>query len=111
VYTALAEARKAIEDVMVVQIKELVRATRESETNCLEVHLKLFAKKMEYQMEKDQRLYEQGRIAAENARLAKKKQGELVECLSTISNVLHVGLMVSKEHLLQHQYAPPPEGP
>jgi hypothetical protein len=39
---------------MVAQIKELVGATRESETNRLGVHLKFFAKKMEYQREKDQ---------------------------------------------------------
>jgi hypothetical protein len=75
------------------------------------VHLKLFAEKMVYQREKDQKLYEQGWIAAENARLAIQKQGELVECLSTILNVLHVGLMVSEDYALQYQQASPLDGP
>jgi hypothetical protein len=110
-HKALVEATKATADVMVAQIKELVGTTRESETNCLGVHLKLFAKKMVYQKEKDQRLYEQGQIAAENVRLVIQKQGELVKCLSTISNIICVGLMVYEEHALQHQHAPPPEGP
>jgi hypothetical protein len=38
----------------------LVGATRESKTNRLGMHLKLFIEKMEYQREKDQRLYKQG---------------------------------------------------
>jgi hypothetical protein len=47
-HTVLAESTKAIGDVMVAQMKELVGAARESETNCLGIHLKLFAEKMEY---------------------------------------------------------------
>jgi hypothetical protein len=50
---------------------------------------------MQYQREKDQKLHEQGVRASENARLAIVKQGELVQCLSQISKVLNVGLMVS----------------
>jgi hypothetical protein len=100
-HTALADATKATGEVMVAQMKELVGATKEIESNRLGVHLKFFAEKIEYQREKDHRLYEQGRLAAENARLAILKQGELVECLSNISKVLHVGLMVSEDHDLQ----------
>jgi hypothetical protein len=48
VYTTLADATKATGDIMVVQMKELVGARRKSETNRLRMHLKLFAKKMEY---------------------------------------------------------------
>ena len=57
-HIALAEATKAIGDILVEQIKELVGAIRDSETNRLGVYLKFFAKKMEYQREKFQRLYE-----------------------------------------------------
>jgi hypothetical protein len=57
-HNALANAAKATGDVMVAQIKELVGATQEIETNRLGIHLKLFEEKMAYQREKDQRLYE-----------------------------------------------------
>ena len=49
---------KAIGDVMVAQMKEIIGATRESESNRVEVQLKLFAEKMQYQRDKDQRLFE-----------------------------------------------------
>jgi hypothetical protein len=94
-HAALAEATKATGDVMVAQMQQMVGATRETESNRLEVQLKLFSEKMQYQREKDQRLYEQGLLASQNARLAIAKQGELVQCLSEISKVLSVGLMVS----------------
>jgi hypothetical protein len=73
----------------------MVGATRETESNRLEVQLKLFAENMQYQREKDRRLYEQELLAIENARMAIIKQGELVDCLSSISKVLSVGLKVS----------------
>lgn len=56
---------------------------------------------MQYQREKDRRLYEQGLLAAENAHLAILKQGELVECMSSISKVLSLGLKVSQPQQLQ----------
>jgi hypothetical protein len=84
--------------------------TRETESNRLEVQLKLFAEKMQYQRNKDHRLYEQGRVAVENARLAVHKQGELVECLSKMSNVLRLGLMVSEDHHIHQEHAAPPTG-
>jgi hypothetical protein len=52
-HAALAEATKATGDVMVAQMKEIVGATRETENNRLEVQLKLFAEKMQYQQDKD----------------------------------------------------------
>jgi hypothetical protein len=94
-HATLAEATKATGEVMVAQMQAMVGATKETETNRLEVQFKLFAEKMQYQREKDQKLYEHGLLAAENARLAIVKQGELVQCLSQISKVLSVGLMVS----------------
>jgi hypothetical protein len=94
-HAALAEATKATGEVMVAQMQAMVGATKKTETNRLEVQLKLFAEKMQYQREKDQKLHEQGVRASENARLAIVKQGELVQCLSQISKVLNVGLMVS----------------
>jgi hypothetical protein len=50
---------------------------------------------MRYQREKDQKLYEQGVLASENARLAIVKQGDFIQYLLQISKVLSVGLMVS----------------
>jgi hypothetical protein len=88
-------------------MKDMVGTTREMESNRLEVQLKLFAKKMQYQRDKDHQLYKQGRVAAENARLAIQKQGELVECLSKMSNVLHLGLMVSEDHHVHQEHAAP----
>jgi hypothetical protein len=101
-HVALAEATKAIGDSMVAQMQELVGANRESERNRLEVQLKLFAEKMQYQRDKDQRLYEQGRLAAQNATLAIMKQGELVQCLFAMSKVLSVGFMVSGKQDVHH---------
>jgi hypothetical protein len=106
-HAALAEATKATGDVMVAQMKEIVGATRESESNRMEVQLKLFAEKMQYQRNKDQRLYEHGLLAAQNARLAILKQAELVQCLSTISKVLSACLMVSGEPQFHNATAAP----
>jgi hypothetical protein len=50
--SALADATKAIGDVMVAQMKEMVGATRETEHNRLEVQLRLFSENMQYQREK-----------------------------------------------------------
>jgi hypothetical protein len=87
--------------IMVAQTKEMVGATRETESNRLEVQLKLFAENMQYQHEKDRRLYEQGLLAIENARLAIMKQGELVDCISSISKVLSLCLKVSQPQQVQ----------
>jgi hypothetical protein len=47
---------------------------------------------MTYQRERDMRIYEQSLLAAENARLAILKQGDIVLALANISNVLSLGL-------------------
>ena len=61
----------------------------------MEVQLKLFSEQMEYQREKDRRTYENASAANENARLAILKQGEMVNCLAQLSNVLSKGLNMS----------------
>jgi hypothetical protein len=73
----------------------MTEASKETERNKLEVQVRLFTKQMAYQHEKERRLYEQGLIAAEKARLAIAKQGELVAYLVTMSSVLSTGLKVS----------------
>lgn len=59
------------------------------------MQLKLFAKEMFYQREKDRRMYENATIANENAKLVILKQGEMVSCLSQLSHVLSRGLQMS----------------
>jgi hypothetical protein len=76
-------------------MKAMAEASREVEHRKIDVQLKLFAEQMDYQCEKDWRLYESSRIAQENARLSIIKQGEVVQALSKISGVLRNGLLVS----------------
>jgi hypothetical protein len=45
-HIALAEATKAIGEVMVAQMQQMVGATKETEMNKLEVQFKLFSEKM-----------------------------------------------------------------
>jgi hypothetical protein len=49
---------------------------------------------MDYQREKDRRLYKNARIAQENAHLSIIKQGEVVQVLSKLSGVLRTGLFM-----------------
>jgi hypothetical protein len=107
-HAALAEATKAIGEVMVAQMKEMVGVTRKTESNRLDVQLKLFAEKMQYQREKDHHLYEQDLLASQKTCLAIAKQGELVQCLTEISTVLSVGLMVSRDHDVHYRSEAPP---
>jgi hypothetical protein len=74
----------------------MAEASRELERSKIEVQLKVFSEQMDYQREKDRRLYENSRIAQENARLAIMKQGEIVGCLAKLSSVLSQGLLVSR---------------
>jgi hypothetical protein len=57
---------------------------------------------MRYQREKNHRLYKQGLLVAENARLTIVKQVELVECFCTISKILSMELKVSNDHDIPH---------
>jgi hypothetical protein len=94
-HVALVEAMRTNRKVMVNQMRNMTEASKETERNKLEVQVRLFTKQMAYQHEKERRLYEQGLIAAEKARLAIAKQGELVAYLVTMSSVLSTGLKVS----------------
>jgi hypothetical protein len=90
--TALVEVAKASGKTIATQMKEMTTMTKEVEASKLEVQLKLFSKQMIYQRERDMRIYEQSLLAAENARLAILKQGDIVLALANISNVLSLGL-------------------
>lgn len=78
----ITEATKATGTVMASQMQEIADATFELEKSKIDVQLKLFSEQMEYQREKDRRIYESSILANENARLAILKQGEIVSCLS-----------------------------
>jgi hypothetical protein len=90
--SALVEVAKASGEAIATQMKGMASMTKEAESNKLEVQLKLFSEQMTYQRERDMRVYEQSLLAAENARLAILKQGEIVLALSNISSVLSLGL-------------------
>jgi hypothetical protein len=96
-HNVIADATKASREVMAMQMMDMVATSRELEWSKIEVQLKLFSKQMEYQREKDRRLYESALLANENARLAIIKQGEVVSCLSQLSSVLQMGLHVSSK--------------
>jgi hypothetical protein len=96
-HNVIADATKASGEVMAMQMRDMVAASQELERSKIEVQLKLFSKQMEYQREKDRRLYESSLMANENARLAILKQGEVVSCLSQLSSVLQMGLHVSSK--------------
>jgi hypothetical protein len=83
-HNVIADATKASREVMAMQMMDMVATSRELEWSKIEVQLKLFSKQMEYQREKDRRLYESALLANENARLAIIKQGEVVSCLSQL---------------------------
>jgi hypothetical protein len=90
--TALVEVAKASGEAIATQMAGMATMTKEAEANKLEVQLKLFSEQMTYQRERDMRIYEQSLLAAENARLAILKQGDIVLALANISNVLSLGL-------------------
>jgi hypothetical protein len=96
-HNVIAEATKASGEVMAMQMRDMSAVSRELERSKIEVQLKLFSEQMEYQREKDRRLYQSSLIANENARLAILKQGEMVSCLTQLSTVLQVGLHKSSK--------------
>jgi hypothetical protein len=75
----------------------MAAASRDVKRSKIEVQLKLFSEQMDYQREKDRRLYESSLIANKNTRLAIIKQGEVVSCLAQLSSVLQMGLNVSSQ--------------
>jgi hypothetical protein len=68
-HNVIAEATKASGEVMAMQMRDMAAASRDLEKNKIDVQLKLFLEQMEYQIEKDRRLYETSVIANENAPL------------------------------------------
>jgi hypothetical protein len=97
-HNIIADATKENGEVMAMQMRDMAAASRELERSKIEVQLKLFSKQIEYQQEKDRRLYESTMMANENAHLAIMKQGEVVSCLSQFSSVLKMGLNVSSKN-------------
>lgn len=73
-------------------MKEMTSVTKKTESNKLEVQLRLFSEQMTYKRERDMRIYEQSLMTADNARLAIIKQGEIVLALGNISSALSLGL-------------------
>jgi len=94
----IAEATKSTGALMAAQMQTIAEASRDLERSKIEVQLKLFSEQMQYQREKDRRMYEHASIANENARLAILKQGEIVNCLAQLSSVLGQGLTMSNTH-------------
>ena len=90
--SALVEVANALGEAIAIEIKEMISVTKETESNKLEVQLRLFSEQMAYQRERDMHIYEQSLLTADNARLAILKQGEIVLALANISSVLSLGL-------------------
>jgi hypothetical protein len=59
----LAEAAKSSREFLAQEMKAMAEANCELESMKIDVQLKLFTEQMDYQREKDQRLYENARIA------------------------------------------------
>ena len=89
---ALLEVAKSSGEAIATTMREMTSVTKETESNKLEVQLRFFSEQMAYQRERDMRVYEQSLLAADNARLAILKQGEIVKALGNISTVLSLGL-------------------
>ena len=90
--SALLEVAKSSGEAIATTMREMASVTKETESNKLEVQLRLFSEQMAYQRERDMRVYEQSLLAADNARLTILKQGEIVKALGNISSVLSLGL-------------------
>ena len=81
---------------MATQIRDMAEASRDVERSKIEVHLKVFSQQMEYYRERDRRILDNAGVANLNARLAIEKQGEVVQCLLQLTNVLSAGLRLPK---------------
>lgn len=81
---------------MAVQMRDMAEASRDVERSKIEVHLKVFSEQMEYYRERDRRYLDNAGVANLNARLAIEKQGDVVQCLSQLANVLSARLRLPK---------------
>ena len=91
----IAEATKATGNVLAQHMQDIAESSRELERSKIEVQLKLFSEQMEYQREKDRRIYENALATNENARLSILKQGDMVNCLAHLSSVLSKSLIMT----------------
>ena len=80
---------------MTEQMKDIAECSRDLERSKIEVQLKLFSEQMEYQRQKDHRLYVNSFVANENARFSILKQGEMVNYLAQLSSVLSKSLLMT----------------
>ena len=94
-HNVIAEATKATKNVLVQHMQDIAESSRELERSKIEVQLKLFSEQMEYQSEKDRRIYENALAANENACLSILKQGDMVNCLVHLSSVLSKSLIIT----------------
>ena len=94
-HTLVADATKATGALMTEQMKDIAECSRDLERSKIEVQLKLFSEQMEYQRQKDHRLYVNSLVANENVRLSILKQGEMVNCLAQLSTVLSKSLLMT----------------
>ena len=94
-HNVIAEATKATGNVLAQHMQDIAESSRELERSKIEVQLKLFSEQMEYQREKDWRIYENALAANENARLSILKQGDMVNFLVHLSSVLSKSLIMT----------------
>lgn len=69
-HSVIAEATKATGIVMAQHMQDIAQSSRELERSKIDVQLRLFSEQMQYQREKDMRLYENALAANDNARLS-----------------------------------------
>ena len=94
-HNIIAEVTKATGNVLAQHMQDIAESNRELERSKIEVQLKLFSEQMEYQREKDRRIYKSALAANENARLSILKQCDMVNCLAHLSIVLSKSLIMT----------------
>ena len=92
----IAEATKTSGVLMAKHMQDIADSSQALERSKIEVQLQLFSEQMAYQCEKDRHLYENAMQANENARLSFIKQGDIVNCLSHLSNMIGKSLTGNK---------------
>ena len=95
-HTIIAKATKTSGVLMEKQMQDIADSSQALERSKIEVQLQLLSEQMAYQREKDKRLYENAMQANENACLLIIKQGDIVNCLSHLSNMIGKSLTGNK---------------
>jgi len=83
----LVEAMRTTGAAMTSHLKEIAEVGRSR----MDLQLRLFTDQMDYQKERDLRLYENAILVNETAKLAVQKQSQVVSCLVHMSKVLTAG--------------------